>query len=297
MSNSNEQASEVIKLKQFYVYVLIDPRDNEVFYVGKGQGERAFQHERDVISQINKLSADEVTEFKHNKEERIKDILSCSREVSSFVIGRYNTEVESLAVESTLIKWVYGFDELTNKVHGHGHDSIRAKDDYSELPCIDVPEPIRSNDGSFTEANRNGIVEHKIEEKLNILISLIQESDLACKNHVGTALLHQPKEPCFFIQYNEYIGIQCIVFPSGTDRLVTSIKVMPNANDHKLSDNYLGALARNTGLVAKGVFRRRYVKKDDWKARIHINAQQQILGRISDIWAFLTKNDPTKLIG
>ena len=67
MSNSNEQASEVIKLKQFYVYVLIDPRDNEVFYVGKGQGERAFQHERDVISQINKLSADEVTEFKHNK--------------------------------------------------------------------------------------------------------------------------------------------------------------------------------------------------------------------------------------
>lgn len=296
MSNSNEQANEVIELKQYYVYVLIDPRDNEVFYVGKGQGERAFQHERDVISQINKLSADEVIEFEHNKEERIKDILSCSLKVSAFVIGRYNTQVESLAVESTLIKWVYGFDELTNKVHGHGHDSIRAKDDYSELPCIDVPEPIRSNDGSFTEANKNGIVKYQIEEKLNLLISLIQKSSLDCKSYVGEALLHQPKEPCFFIQYNEYIGIQCIVFPSGTDRLVTSIKVMPNAN-YTLADNYLGALAKNTGLVAKGVFKRRYVKKDDWKFRIPIGAQQQILDRIRDIWEFLKENDPTKLIG
>jgi hypothetical protein len=32
----------------FYVYELIDPRDGKVFYVGKGKGERAWQHEIDV---------------------------------------------------------------------------------------------------------------------------------------------------------------------------------------------------------------------------------------------------------
>src|SRR5690348_9647048 len=32
----------------FYVYQLIDPRDGAVFYVGKGSGDRMFQHVRDA---------------------------------------------------------------------------------------------------------------------------------------------------------------------------------------------------------------------------------------------------------
>lgn len=32
----------------FYVYELIDPRTDWVFYVGKGQGRRAWQHEQAV---------------------------------------------------------------------------------------------------------------------------------------------------------------------------------------------------------------------------------------------------------
>jgi hypothetical protein len=28
----------------YYVYLLIDPRDGKVFYVGKGKGERCLQH-------------------------------------------------------------------------------------------------------------------------------------------------------------------------------------------------------------------------------------------------------------
>ena len=32
----------------FYVYMLIDPRNNKPFYVGKGKGNRVFQHVEDA---------------------------------------------------------------------------------------------------------------------------------------------------------------------------------------------------------------------------------------------------------
>ena len=32
-----------------YVYMLIDPRDNKIFYVGEGQGNRVFDHEQEAI--------------------------------------------------------------------------------------------------------------------------------------------------------------------------------------------------------------------------------------------------------
>ena len=35
---------------KYYVYELIDPRNGEVFYVGKGSGKRAYKHERAVMN-------------------------------------------------------------------------------------------------------------------------------------------------------------------------------------------------------------------------------------------------------
>ncbi len=55
--------SDVAAKLKFYVYRLIDPRNGETFYVGKGKGNRVFSHiraaeglEGDDIG--NKLSAD-----------------------------------------------------------------------------------------------------------------------------------------------------------------------------------------------------------------------------------------------
>ena len=40
----NEFPPSVQKKPRYYVYVYLDPRDSEVFYVGKGTGNRAFAH-------------------------------------------------------------------------------------------------------------------------------------------------------------------------------------------------------------------------------------------------------------
>lgn len=43
--------------KNYYVYILIDPRNNLPFYVGKGTGKRYLDHEKEYKSQIDYLAS------------------------------------------------------------------------------------------------------------------------------------------------------------------------------------------------------------------------------------------------
>jgi len=40
--------SEIIKEIKYYVYLLSDPISGEIFYVGKGKGNRVFAHFKDT---------------------------------------------------------------------------------------------------------------------------------------------------------------------------------------------------------------------------------------------------------
>jgi len=97
---------------KWYVYRLIDPRNGETFYVGKGQANRIFEHVKGVISK--NLNEDAID----LKLQRIKDIYSAGLEVAH-VIHRHNIETEEIAfqIEAVLIE---AYPGLTNRVSGVG---------------------------------------------------------------------------------------------------------------------------------------------------------------------------------
>lgn len=118
--------NKLLTLKPFYVYGLHDIRKHDFFYIGKGQDARLFQHTKEARRQINE----------REKDKKILEIEKSGHKVKQTVIGRFDTESEAFAVESTLIHWVYGIDNLTNIASGHGVNFIRTKNNYDNIPAL-----------------------------------------------------------------------------------------------------------------------------------------------------------------
>ena len=100
---------------KWYVYRLIDPRNGETFYLGKGRGDRIFQHVKDTLKMSDDEGAEDAADLKL---QRIKDIASMGLDVAH-VVHRHGIEDEKLAlqIEAALID---AYPGLTNKVSGHG---------------------------------------------------------------------------------------------------------------------------------------------------------------------------------
>ena len=79
----------------YYVYALVDPRNDSIFYVGKGKGKRI--HQQVLDAKAGRVS----NSFKHD---RIKEILSEGLEVAEFVLFDRMSEDRAYAVERLLIE-------------------------------------------------------------------------------------------------------------------------------------------------------------------------------------------------
>ena len=94
----------------YYVYALIDPRNEKPFYVGKGKGNRVFAHARDALEQATTT----------DKLDTIREIVGAGLRVDYVIVQHGLNEETAFAVETSLIDFASRFDlGLTNVVLGH----------------------------------------------------------------------------------------------------------------------------------------------------------------------------------
>ncbi len=112
----NLLSQSTIEKVGYYVYLLVDPRTDKVFYVGKGCGNRINHHLLGALEEKIKET---------EKIKRIREIQKSELEVGHIILLHGLTEKEALEVESAIIDFL-GLENLTNLMSGH-HSFDRGK--------------------------------------------------------------------------------------------------------------------------------------------------------------------------
>ena len=120
----------------YYVYLLIDPRNNKVFYVGKGKGNRINQH---LLGALNEKT------IENSKIKIIRDIHKAGKEVKLTILRHELTSDEAYEVESAAID-LLGIDKLTNGVKGH------KSEDKGIMSLDDLKVKYEAKDAKFEES-------------------------------------------------------------------------------------------------------------------------------------------------
>ena len=128
-----------------YVYRLIDPRDNQTFYVGKGSNNRAFDHAQIAVENLDE---------ENDKLARIRSIIAAGFEptikihrhqITDQLVNGWTAEDVALEIEAALID---AYEELTNMVSGRDSGvrgvalaedveaNYRAQDAQIDVPCV-----------------------------------------------------------------------------------------------------------------------------------------------------------------
>ena len=112
----------LVSLNGYYVYALVDPRDDKVFYIGKGTGNRVFSHE---------MESDKSPKSEKKKLQKIRNIEKDGFSVKRLIVNWGLSENEAFVAEATLINLLNRLPDilLTNEVSGHHvHESLTAEE-------------------------------------------------------------------------------------------------------------------------------------------------------------------------
>lgn len=147
----------------YYVYRLIDPRDGQTFYVGKGKNDRVFAH---VAQQLEISSGPDTDEDETNLKFRtIGEIRSCGLDVIHVIHRHGMDEKTAFEVEAALIDAYAG---LSNIAGGHGNSLygcahvVELEQQYNAEPApvdkrfiaINVSRSIKETRGDYYKAVR-----------------------------------------------------------------------------------------------------------------------------------------------
>lgn len=117
-------SQSVIEKLGYYVYFLQDPRTDEVFYAGKGIGNRVFNHLDGAVE----------TDGETEKLDKIREIISSGNKVCHYILRHGLTEKVSFEVEASLIDFI-GMKNLSNMQGGHYSSDygIKTTDEISAM--------------------------------------------------------------------------------------------------------------------------------------------------------------------
>jgi hypothetical protein len=198
-----------IHSKEFYVYGLLDPDTNEVFYIGKGKGNRAQQHlkEKKLPGYGN-----------HDKLNKIKNILESKKEVKIIYYIENLSEYAAFILEEILIERIgrrfYG-GTLTNvtdagpkehyKLSVRGQDEIEKEKINIDIAISKYPEPMEIiySVPRFTKEEEDEIIEkertrlERVELDKIYVMQFIQSFDQEIFNDI---------EANKIVYYNSYFG-------------------------------------------------------------------------------------------
>ncbi len=138
---------EVQEKLGFYVYRLIDPRNGETFYVGKGKGNRVFSHARAEISGEEDLDP---------KLDRIHKIRLAGFEVAHVIHRHGMSNHVALELEAALID---AYPGLTNASNGTGSG------DFGVMHAAEIIERYAAETAEITHRSLLITVNQSIEER------------------------------------------------------------------------------------------------------------------------------------
>lgn len=152
----NGFSQTTIEELNYYVYVLLDPRDNKIFYVGKGLGNRVFAHVA--------CSLDEALES--DKLNLIREIGQSGNVVKYFIVRHGLTESEAFLVESVLIDFLsysdfFSVKSISNIQAGH-YQWFRGIKTAEELEILYACKPL------YLEDIRHNVITININKTYNI---------------------------------------------------------------------------------------------------------------------------------
>lgn len=103
--------SEISEQLKYYVYRLIDPRNGETFYIGKGLGNRVFAHAKAELGKE--------VDIQTEKLQRIYEIITDGFQVAHVIHRHGLDEKTAFEVEAALID---AYPEVTNIIAGRSSD-------------------------------------------------------------------------------------------------------------------------------------------------------------------------------
>lgn len=129
---------------KYFVYLLVDSRNNQIFYIGKGSKTRPYGH----IKEAKKLKT-----TNHFKSTRITDILACGYEVDIYYFETELEEKQAFDIEAFLISYI-GTNNLTNISGGIKKESTKEWAKSNLLKMLPFDEWVKTrNDISDLEKN------------------------------------------------------------------------------------------------------------------------------------------------